>query len=173
MDLGLDWRPRIWSGGSSNAPEWRNKLTDDFGEKFRKDRDRARLDKQIEANRQELIGGSEGDLWENLRTTAHAEVDKINRSDSLLIFADSDIGQDIGFSIIYNREGEERRASAHFRRPSHTVEVKTVRPAKQGDSSTYRIGAQNNEARFELHNIPKTSQEIVKEMLSDLLKQMT
>jgi hypothetical protein len=145
-------------------------LTDDFGERFRKDPDRARLDTQVEANRQDLIGGSEGDLWENLRTTAHAEVEKINRSDSLLIFADSDIGQDVGFSIIYNREGEERRASAKFRRSSHTVEVKTVRPGKQGDSSAYKIGAKNNEARFELNNTPKTSQESVGEMLNNLLK---
>jgi hypothetical protein len=170
MGLGLEWRLIIWSGGSNDAPEWRGKLTAEFGERFRKDRELARLDKQLEVNRQELIGGSEADLWENLRTTARTEVEKINRSDSLLIFADSDIGQDIGFSIIYNREGEERRASAKLRHPSHTVEVKTMRPGKQAESSTYRIGAKNNQAGFELHNISKTAQEIVEEMLNHLLK---
>src|SRR4029077_3944501 len=120
MGLGLDWRLRIWSGRSNDAPGWRNKLTDDFGDRFRKDRERVRLDKQSEVNQQRLVESGQGELWNRLRTTASDKVKEINGPDSVLQFSDNDVNE---FTITYDRNGEQRKAKAAFRPSNHTVVV--------------------------------------------------
>jgi hypothetical protein len=88
----------------------------DFGERFRKDRESVRLDKQLEAHKQQVIEGSQGELWNSLRTTARDKVKEINGSDSLLQFSDSDVNE---FTITYDRDGEQRKAKAAFRPSNH------------------------------------------------------
>jgi hypothetical protein len=166
MGLGLDWRLRIWSGRSGDAPGWRNKLTDDFGERFRKDRESVRLDKQLEAHKQQVIEGGQGEIWNSLRTTARDKVKEINGSDSLLQFSDNDVNE---FTITYDRNGEQRKAKAAFRTSNHTVVV-TIESGKGIAPRSYRIIARNNDATFSLNNLPQSSKGIIDEMLSDLLK---
>jgi hypothetical protein len=166
MGLGLDWRLRIWSGRSNDAPEWRNKLTDDFGERFRKDREGVRLDKQSEVHKQQVIEAGRGELWNTLRTTARDKVKEVNGSDSLLHFSDNDVTE---FTITYDRDVEQRKAKAAFRQSNHTVVV-TIESVKGIAPRSYKIIARNNDATFSLNNLPQSPKGIVDEMLSDLLK---
>ena len=166
MGLGLDWRLRIWSGRSNDAPGWRNTLTDDFGDRFRKDREGVRLDKQSEVNKQRLIEGGQGELWNRLRTTASDKVKEINGPDSVLQFSDNDVHE---FAIVYDRDGEQRKAKAAFRHSNHMVLI-TIESDKNIAPKSYKIIARNNDVTFSLNSLPQSPEGIIDEMLSNLRK---
>jgi hypothetical protein len=142
-------------------------MTEDFKDRFRKDRELARADKQLELGRQQLVAGGQHDLWKKLRDHAHAEVSAINSNDQVLMFSDNDLGEEMGFIIIYNREGEQRKASATFRSATHAVEVKISHAAAA--PKFYKIVAKNSDLKFELKNVPKSPEDIVADIFSNLL----
>jgi hypothetical protein len=166
MGLGLDWRLRIWSGRSNDAPVRRKKLTDDLKDRFKKQLDNARLDKRLEADRKELVDARQADLWNNLRDVARNRVKEINDPDPMLVYTDVDT---VEFSVVYDCDGEKRKAIAKFRQHTHVVEVTIERANNNIAPKRYVICAKNNKINFELNELLQIPQEIMEEMLSNVL----
>jgi hypothetical protein len=149
------------------------KWADEFRDKFKKDNDNARVDKDRASQKYKLINEKQGQMWKSLRETAQKAIAEINSDESILHFDDGDLHKDNEFGIVYSRGGGEqtRRASAHFRPSSQAMKVEFSNPTKSHIlAQEYTIRANDNgDVEFVVASQPKSVDAIVAEMLKNLL----
>jgi hypothetical protein len=144
-------------------------MTDEFRDKFRKDIESARTAIQVEAQRSELLTNKQRHMWEALRDWAKSEVDKVNMGGEILVFALSDIGEPEGFTIVYNRESEQRKASAVFNPKTHTIDIYVIFPGKSVPGTRVTLFAAEGQVRMKINETATTAEHVVNNMLSSLL----
>lgn len=145
---------------------------DELGEKFNRDRESARLDKLRATQEHKLVENKGPALWKSLQDEVSSAVTAINKSYGnilTLVVGPDPISGRTGFEIIYNREGEQRKASANFSSLLNTLTVKVEQGRQIPYHETLKIIATNdNEVAFS-SNGPCTPETIVRDMLSRLL----
>jgi len=141
---------------------------DDLRDKFDKDRNDAKLNKERATQKQRLVEGKGPELWKELFNQALAAA-----NETKLMFDDSNaqIGGQPAFSVIYNREGERRVVTAQFNRSAGVVVITGTIAKKAIPVENLMIAPDDdNNMRFlGERGEDYTAQELVKRILNFLL----
>lgn len=146
-------------------------MTDDLRSKFKNDLDAAKNAQQLEVGNREIVAKSRADLWKQLQDAVVKGVEDVNSgSPSALMFVVSDVGQPLGFSVIYNRPGgEERKVFAVFKESMNAVTTNLHRKDRNNTAKTYKIIAVNSDASFEHEGVHLSPKNIAERLLNDLV----
>lgn len=149
--------------------DWSN-----WGDKFKKDHDKAHADQVRATQKQDLVNAGKVRFWETLRDTALHAVNQVNQraGERLVLFSQDPVTDVSAFEIIYNRDGQQRKAISRFNPQVATVSTVIVNPGRPIANASINLAIQpntNNELEFSLSGMAHDCDWVVTQMLSGIL----
>jgi hypothetical protein len=143
----------------ANWNEFRNRFSDDLTS--------ARTNKERTVQKQRLVDAKGPVLWDDLLKEANSAVTVVNNG--LTLVGPHPVDNPDGFAILYNREGEQRKASITFQRNVHAITV-NVNNGNRSQQDRFSIVAEDDGGvAFSAGGSTYTPEKLVAQILGKLL----